>query len=99
MSEILEMWKRHENEIDELRNRCKHPIKDIIIKKDYSCVGAGCLYPSIIVTCTNCGKKKIMFRQTEKEYKIKPLKTLKRQAGIKDQRLDCYARFYYELDK
>jgi len=99
MSEILEMWKRHENEIDQLRKRCKHLKKDIIIKKDHSCVGRGSIYPSIHVICTNCGTKKIMFRQSEKEYKIKPLKTLKHQRGIQDQRLGCYVKWDWELKK
>lgn len=99
MSEILEMWKRHEKEIDELRNRCKHPVKFIIIKQDHSCVGAGSLYPCMIVSCTNCGTVKYVFRQTEKESKVKILKTLKRQPGIKDQRLNCYARWDWQLKK
>jgi hypothetical protein len=99
MSELLEMWKRHEDEIDELRSRCKHLKKDIVIRRNHSSVGAGSLYPSIEVVCTNCGTLKIMFRNSEKEFKIKPLKTLKRQKGIQDQRLDLYVKWDWELKK
>jgi hypothetical protein len=97
MSELLELWKKHRDEINALRKRCKHPKKDIIIRQDNACCGRGCLYSSIHVVCINCGTKKIMFRQDDKEFKIKPLKTLKRQKGIKDQRLDCYVEFDWEL--
>jgi len=99
MSELLELRKKYNDDVEKLRHQCKHPKKDIVIREDGSCVGAGCLYPSIIVVCINCGTKKIMFRQKDSEFKVKPLKTLKRQSGIKDQRLNCYIHYDWELEK
>jgi len=97
MSELKNLLKKHRDEIDNLRNTCKHQKKFIKIIKDDSCVGGGSLYPSIIVVCTNCGSKKVMFIEKD-ELKIKPLKTLNRQKGIKDQRLNLHINHEWELE-
>ncbi len=98
MTENLKgMMKRHQCEIDQLRACCKHHQNNIKVRKDHSCVGMGSAYPSIHVTCRNCGTVKIMFiGHTETKVKIE--RTLKRQSGIKDQRLDCCIQYEWELD-
>jgi len=99
VSEFLEMRKRHLEELNSLRKRCKHPKKDIKISFDGSQIGLGCRFPSVHVICKNCGRKKVMFRETDdKEMKVKIVKTLKRQAGIRDQRLGLVALYDYEVE-
>jgi hypothetical protein len=95
-SELQEMHQRHRGEEEELRKHCLHNPGHIKIRYDRSCVGAGSAYPSVHVVCRNCGCKKIMFRE-DAELKVKIVKTLRRQKGIKDQRLDCVATYDWEL--
>lgn len=93
-SALKEMFERHRLEIKELRENCAH--KNLKIRKDRSCVGAGSLFPSIHIVCRNCGKKKIIFRRKSEEN-VEVEKTLELQAGFKDQRLDC-STYDWELD-
>lgn len=97
MSEILSMLNRHEKEKDELRHKCLHAKKFIKIIKDHNVVGCGSIFPSVHVVCRNCGEKKIMFIHTAQESKIKIEKTLKRQTGIKEQRLGFSILYEWEL--
>ena len=97
MSELKKLLEKHRNEIEHLRDTCKHDKKYIKIKKDYGCVGCGTAFPSINVICTNCGTKKIMFLSRDEQY-IKPKKVLTIQRGIRDQRLNGYVRHDWELE-
>ena len=96
MSQIKELWKKHYNEIEELRKTCKHQKKHIIKREDSSVVGCGTAFPSVHVTCTNCGMKKIIFRKAN-EMGTYIRKTLDKQ-GFKDERLNGYVRYEWELE-
>lgn len=95
-SELKEMLKKHREEIDTLLKNCTH--KHLKIYKDHSVIGCGSAYPAIHIICKNCGKKKIMFVNGLTEYKTKIEKTLEKQDGIKDQRLNCRIQYEYELE-
>jgi len=95
MSELIELEKRHMEEIDSLRARCPHRPKWIKIHQDSSVVGLGSSTPSVHVVCQNCGVKKIIFRKSGEE-KRKVQKTLKKQ-GFKDERLNCAVQHSWEL--
>ena len=97
-SELLSMLDRHEKEENELRRKCPHSKKFIKVLRDGSIVGCGSAFPSVHVICRNCGKKKIMFIGNWRESRIKIEKTIKRQKGIKDQRLDLSTEFRRELE-
>lgn len=96
-STLKDMMARHRQEIDDLRSNCKH--KSLVVWEDRSHIGCGSAYPSAHIMCADCGTKKIMFRRSAKEMAVKVQKTLKKQAGIVDQRLDCYIIYEWELDK
>ena len=96
---ITQMLNRHDAELKALRSSCSHPEEDILVHYDGSCVGAGSPYPAVHVVCSQCGSKKIMFRQTSEEAREPILKQLTRQAGIKDQRLGLHARYRWETER
>ena len=97
MSDLRKMWERHEQEIEALRKTCKHPKNMITIRHDKSSVGAGTLEGSIVVTCTNCGTKKII-HDLNVEQRDKVKKQLSRQ-GFRNERLNCYVKVIWELDQ
>lgn len=97
-SELKLLFEKHYNEINDLRKRCIHLEENIKIYEDNSVVGRGSAYPAIHITCINCGAQKIMFIQ-RKEINIPIERTLKRQKSIKDQRLNCFIHYEYELDR
>lgn len=97
MSDIKQMWKRHAQEIDDLRKVCCHPKDMITIRHDKSSIGLGTLHGAVVVTCTNCGTQKIIFDLSpDKRKKVK--KQLSRQ-GFKDERIGGYAQYKWELEK
>ena len=96
MSKLKALRGKHRQEIDDLRKTCTHPKGGITIRHDTSSIGAGTLYGSVVVTCTNCGKKKIIF-ELDAQQRQKVKKQLSRQ-GFKDERLDLYAEYGWELN-
>jgi len=96
MSKLLDMKRRHQNEIDALQEGCKHT--NIKMLRDSSVVGDGSLYPSHHIICRDCGKKKIIFVRNEKESKRKPKKTVLKEGGWVDERVGLTAHYDYELE-
>lgn len=94
-SQFLQLQAKHRKEIDELRENCTHPSEYIKIREDRSQIGKGTAYPVVHVVCCNCGTKKIIFNLDEKQRKTVK-KTLKKQ-GFRDERLDLYAQYDWEL--
>jgi len=92
----LQLIKKHHKELQELRTSCEHPKDKLLLRLDRSVVGAGSAHPSVHVICPNCGSMKIMFRHG-KECGVPLIPTLKRQNGIKDQRLDLYVTYEHEV--
>jgi len=95
-SALLEMKHRHGLEEDKLRKNCKHLPSYIKITLDHSAVGAGSCYPTVVVTCRNCGMQKYIFHLEPKQRK-RVKKIMKRQGGFKDERCDCYSQYDSEL--
>lgn len=110
MSALLELWRKHRKEIDDLRKSCKHDKKFIIKRTDSSQVGCGSVYPSIHITCTNCGCQKIIFGLLPSEMKQVRL-TLEKQGFKKpkprweddsrviEERLGLRVEYEWELEK
>ena len=95
-SELRNMQHRHFEEEEMLRDNCPHLKSYLKMKLDHSCVGAGSCYPSVHITCRNCGTKKIIFHlDANKRKTVK--KQLKRQ-GFKDERLNCYTQYSSDLE-
>lgn len=95
-SALREMQRKHFMEEEELRKKCPHLKSYLKMSLDDSSVGAGSCYPSIHITCRNCGTKKIIFHlNPEKRKTVK--KQLKRQ-GFKDERLNCYTQYSSDLE-
>jgi hypothetical protein len=98
-SKFVELTEDYNEQIDELRKRCPHKKSWLRKRLDHSVVGAGCVYPSVHIVCTNCGAMKVIFRMHEgqnsdnqKEERDVPIKmTLKIQKGFTDQRNMCQA--------
>jgi len=85
MSKLLKMWQKHSKEIDDLREKCKHPAKTITKHEDTGVVGHGHKEPAVHVICTECGTMKIVYGLKKADRK-KVKKTMAQQYGGKDER-------------
>lgn len=77
-SEFLAMKKRHSEEEKELKERCPHQKKSIIVREDGSGIGRGSSSPSVEVICTNCGLTRVI-RDAIREERRKVRKTMEFQ--------------------
>ena len=77
-----------------LRARCPHKPSWVSVRLDRSVVGCGSAYPSVHVTCRNCGARKIIFGHGRKEGVEKRLD----RQGFDDERTDLSIAYEWELD-
>lgn len=95
MREIVALWAKHRSEIEALRKRCVHPKNGIIIRDDDSSAGCGSRFPAVYVTCSNCGKQKVIFG-LDGDQRKRVVRQMSRQ-GWTNERLGLHAEFYWEL--
>lgn len=95
--ELFTLIKKHQKDLTDLRYNCSHDPSKLVFKYDWNVVGRGSSTPSIHISCPNCGKKKIMFRRDKEEFLVKIERTLEKQVGIRDQRVDLYIQYDHEI--
>ena len=96
MSKLIKLWNKHRDEVERLRAECPHPIEMISVRHDNSSIGAGSLYGNAIVTCRDCGTKKVIL-----EMPVSKLKKVKKQLtkqGLKNERMGGCVRYEWELE-
>lgn len=83
----FELVDRYRKELKELQQSCVHNPDELAIEFNIAVIGE---YPMFYIACPNCGKLKLMFIKNQKEYETLIERTLNRQEGIEDQRLDLH---------
>lgn len=94
----VQLTRRHQLELDQLRQACRHPKVALKRYTDTSVVGAGSCYPARWIICKDCGTKKIIFGRSKAEWKKKVELTMSRQGGFEDERLGCWVHYGWEVE-